>query len=508
MTGGTKSSIEPVAQESMYPGSLIDSLNVESGEEGGYSRLKGYEKYDATEVAGTGIILGAFVYNNGVVACRGTDVFFGTGTGWGSAINPSTRTGATTYQATKYTWGTTERIVLMDGVNKPMKYDGTTGTDLSNAQAGATCGIDFKNHLFLGVGGTLYFSAPNDDTVYTSGAGGGALVIGDTITALAVWRQSLYVFCSTSIHKITGQNATDFAEDPVTEELGCEHGLTVKEVAGDLFFLSTDGIRTISGTEESGDIALDSISETLKTDAKSLHTTFDSGVISAIVVAAKGQYRLFGYDTTLGTTESLDGINVCLTKDLQGQPQISMFKLKGLYVTSGDSDLVSGVEMVVHGGGTSGYIFRQETGDNFDGGAIEAFVQTPYLVFDDPILRKTIHRLTVHATAESSTRVDLTAQLYLNDNDASIVQPTSVQPASVTLSSTTASTVSIYGFTGGTAGGSLYGTAVYGQGVSPKYRAYPAGSGENISIKLSSNDTLPAWAIKTLIIEYELGDAI
>ena len=49
---------------------------------------------------------------------------------------------------------------------------------------------------------------------------------------------------------------------------------------------------------------------------------------------------------------------------------------------------------------------------------------------------------------------------------------------------------------------------MYGLGVSPKYRAYPSGSARNISVKLFTDDTLPAWAVKTIIMEYEMGDRI
>jgi hypothetical protein len=322
---------------------------------------------------------------------------------------------------------------------------------------------------------------------------------------LGIWREALYVFCTGSVHRLTGNSATDFAEAPVTERLGCEHGHTVKEVAGDLFFLSNDGIRTISGTEQSGDISLDSVSKTLKKKVKSLNTDYASGIISSILVPSKGQYRLFGSDTALTTQPTVDGINFCITENLQEQTKIVLFPIYGINVSTGDSDFANGLELVVHGSEESGYVYKQESGDNFDGGNIDAHIQLPYLVFDDPTFRKTIQRLTVHANAgeNGNAMAQLTAQLFLNDND-----PTIIQPASIDVSGTIPGTAAVYGFSGGTGGGSLYGTALYGQGVSPKYKAYTAGSAENLSIKLSSNDTLPAWAIKTLIIEYELGDRV
>jgi len=503
MEGGTQTSLEFIAQESQLPGSLIDSLNVESGKSGGYSRIKGFAKFDSNEVPGSGNILGTFVFNGGAIACRGTAVYFSLGSGWGSAINPSTRTSAGYYQGEKYTWGATERITLVDGVNKPFKYDGSTATDLTAAPAGATCVTEFKNHLFLGVGGTLYFSAPNNDTDYTTGSGGGADVIGDEITALASWRGNLYIFCRGSIHRLSGNSASDFVSEPITEFLGCEHGNTVKELAGDLFFLSDAGVRTMSNTETVGDVSLELVTDMLRADVQSLHDTFEGGIIHAAINSTKGQYRLFGYKDSVGTSNPLDAITICATTNMQGQPTLECFKIKGIYATGADSDFKEGNELFLHGCGVSGYIYRQDFGDSFDGGNIEAFIQLPYMVFDDPAFRKNIHRLTVHANADSDALVQLSAQLYLNDNDQTIVQPTSID-----LSGNVPGTAAIYGFAGGTSGGTLYGAFIYGRGVTPKYKAYPSGSGENISTKLFSNDTLPAWSVKTLIFEYELGDRI
>jgi len=144
MQGGMRFDLVPVLRDNTAPGSLIDSQNFQSGLVGGYQRVSGYQKFDTSVVPGTGRVLGSFVFNLGVIACRGDNVYFGTGnyfstySGWGSPINPSARTGAGQYRARAYRWSTS-RIALVDGVNYPMKYDGTTAVDLTNAPQGATC---------------------------------------------------------------------------------------------------------------------------------------------------------------------------------------------------------------------------------------------------------------------------------------------------------------------------------------------------------------------------------
>ena len=498
LEGGTKSSVEPIAQESVFPGSLIASQNVEAGEEGGYARIKGFEKYDSAEVPGSGAMLGTFVFNNGVVACRGTAVYFGTGSGWGSNIAPSTRTAASYYQAAKYTWGATERITIVDGVNKPMKYDGSTATDLTAAQAKATCAIDFKNHLFIGVGGTLYWSAPNDDTTWSSGAGGGSIVIGDTINALGIWREALYVFCTGSVHRLTGNSATDFAEAPVTERLGCEHGHTVKEVAGDLFFLSNDGIRTISGTEQSGDISLDSVSKTLKKKVKSLNTDYASGIISSILVPSKGQYRLFGSDTALTTQPTVDGINFCITENLQEQTKIVLFPIYGINVSTGDSDFANGLELVVHGSEESGYVYKQEDGGSYTRAGstytITGFYRSPDMSLGDPGIRKTMQRVLVNykvREAIDATSSFQTFSLKYNFDDTKTPQPSPYSFSS-------AQVAAFYG-------SGAYGTSAYGSTGFPMERVSVEGSGFVVAFKLEDTSTKKALSLRGFELEHING---
>jgi len=493
LTGGMRDDIVPVLRDASAPGTLINSQNFESGETGGYARIKGFEKYDSAEVTGSGAVLGCFVYNDGVLACRGDAIYFSTGSGWGSDIAPSSRTSAGFYRATKYKWSD-NKIILVDGVNDPVRFVGTTGTDLTNAPAGATCVCEFKNHIFFGKDSTITWSAPNDDTTY-SGGGAGTQIVGDTITNMKVWRNELYIFCQSSILKISGTNASDFALSPVTKDIGCSFPDTVQEVAGDLLFLAPDGLRPISGTANIGDVNIACISKPVSEYLLETLSEYRSARVLSCVVDAKSQYRLLFNNST---DTSSPGLNTCLTN---GQNGLSweFFKLKGIQASCADSGVISSgtQQLVVHGAYT-GYVYKQETGDDFDGSNIVAYIDTPYFVFEDPALRKTLYKLKIYCSVEDEATADLTAQVSLNDGDSTVLQP-----AGVTIQNNAASTIAIYGFTGGVSG-SRYGTAVYGQVASKFYRSNMIGSGYNISIRISSNNTLPAYTIRTLIFEYTM----
>lgn len=499
MQGGTRLDLEPVLRDAQFPGSLIDSQNFESGQAGGYARVKGYTFYDTAEVPGSDRVLGCFVYNDGVIACRSTSIYFSTGSGWGSDIAPSARTGAGQYRAARYTWAAGSFITLVDGVNKPVRFSGTTGTNLANAPTGATCVIEFKNHLFLGKGGVITFSAPDDDTDYTTGNGAGEFSVGDAVQNFGVWRGKLYIFCENSIHVLAGDNSSNFVLAPVTRNIGCIFPDTVQAIAGDLLFLAPDGIRTISATDQSGEVNLNTISNPIKdTISEHIADYKDTGRICATVVERKSQYRLFFSKTTVTTLNS-PGVNACLTNS-NGVFGFEFFNLKGFQVASTDHAQVNdgADELVIHGC-WNGYVFKQETGDNFIGSNINAYIQLGYAVFDDPAIRKILHRLRLYVTTEGGAVANLTTQVSLDDGDANILQP-----AAIDMTTNIPADVAIYGFTSGV-DGSKYGAAVYGRRASSNYRTGLLGGGFNISVKVSSNDDLPSYAIKTAIMEYSLG---
>lgn len=497
LSGGTRFDIVPVLRDSVAPGTLVDSQNFQSGDVGGYARIKGYTKYDSTVVPGSGRVLGVFVFNDGVVACRGSDIYFGTGSGWGSAINPSSRTGAGQYRATKYRWSES-RIVLVDGDNTPVRYNGATATDLTNAPVAATCVSEYKNHIFFGKDSTVTWSAPNDDTVYLVASGGGSVVVGDIITGLRVWRNELYVFMRNSIKKISGTSAADFVVSVVTGDIGCPYPDTIQEIGGDLLFLAPDGLRPISGTQNIGDVDIATISNPVQSLILDKLSDYSSGNIISVHVEEESQYRLF-FGLSTDAVADAPGLNACLNIGQQGIGW-EFFPLKGIQVSCADTGVISGgvSQLVVHGD-YSGFVYKQQFGDNFDGSNISAYIKTPYYVFDDPALRKTIYRLRIYVEVEGGAIAELTCQLSLDDGDFTILQPNALD-----MTSNIPATVAIYGFTGGLGGGSKYGTAVYGQGAQSLYKINSIGSGFNVAFTISSDDTLPQYTLKTLIIEYAM----
>jgi hypothetical protein len=489
--GGIRQDIEPVMIDAVSPGALLDSKNTEASFSGGYSQIKGFSLYSSTEVPGTNSVLGTFVFNDTVIACRASNIVYGTGGSWTNIS--TTRSGAGRVRATKYRWSE-PRITLVDGTNYPLRWNGSGATNLSNAPLGASSVKQFKNYLCFGKGGVLTISAPNDDTVYSAGSGGATFNIGDSIQNFAIWRDSLYILCTTSIYRLDGDSASNWTINPVSLNVGCSYPDTVIELAGDVYYLSSDGVRTISGTERTGDVNLEVISNPIKEYLEEVLEDYSaSGSITAIPVTTKSQYRLFFSSSGVSATNS-PGINMCFTKH-EGSGIIEFHKLLGIQVASGDSGRIStsNTELVVHGC-QNGYVFQQESGYTFNGANIPALLQFPYYVFDDPAVRKTIYSMRTYVDTLNDSLAHLTLQVNLDDNDAGIIQPPSID-----LTAAIPQSSFLYGY-------GSYGLAVYGAGLSKNYRTNPIGSGYNIGWTLSSEGSNPPWNVKTMIAEYEMSE--
>ena len=65
----------------------------------------------------------------------------------------------------------------------------------------------------------------------------------------------LIIFCTNSIYKLQNiNNSSTITVVPITKNVGCMDGASIQEIAGDLVFLSPDGLRTIAGTTRIGDV--------------------------------------------------------------------------------------------------------------------------------------------------------------------------------------------------------------------------------------------------------------
>tara|TARA_A200000159_G_scaffold120851_1_gene115033 strand:+ start:627 stop:2159 length:1533 start_codon:yes stop_codon:yes gene_type:complete len=481
----------------MQPGEAIELVNFEPDINGGYRRINGFAKYNTNIVpvtsASTEEVLLSCIFNDKIVAARGTKIFTASA-GSGSWTERDTgRTSAGVYTFERFNFDGNDKLIVADGNNAPTVFNTSfAATDVTSAGSGevstAVTGAKFvavfKDHMFYaGMANSkqeVVFSVPFDEDDFATGSGAGSFKVDDTITGLKVFREDLFVFCQDRIFKLSGTSSSNFAVTPVTRNIGCVNGQTIQEFAGDLIFLAPDGLRTVAGTARIGDVELGTISTPVQ-------SVFNDNIANAsgfrsLVIPNKTQYRVFFTKSGVlqATTEGV------LTS-LRGQ-SFEFANIKGIRPTSTDTVTTATETIVIHGG-DGGYVYRQETGNDFDGTAVSGKYRSPDLSFGDPGIRKHMHRVLVSYKPESSISADMFLRYDYED-------PNAPRPAAYSL--TASDIVAVYG-TGS------YGTATYGGQSEPLLRQSVEGSGFTVALRVDDNGTTAPYALRGFQMEYQTG---
>ena len=475
----------------MQPGEALELQNFEPDIEGGYRRINGFSKYVTGVVPHTSDaaekILMVATFGSSVIAARGTSIYQATpgGSSWTSI--DSGRTNAKKYKFERFNFDGNDKIIVVDQTNAPTVFNSSfSATDVSNsAVAGAKHIAAFKNHMFYaGMSSTpqeIVFSEPFDEDGFTASDGAGSIKVDDTITGLKSFRGDLFIFCENRIFKLSGSSLSDFVIVPVTRKIGCINGFTIQEFAGDLIFLGPDGLRTVACTAKIGDVELGTISANVQ-------SLFDANLSSAdefdsIVIPNKTQYRIFfTKDTT--ADNATKGV-ICVMK---GQA-FEFAEMRGIRPSCTDTFVSSGNVIVLHGAFGSGYVYRQEQGNDFDGTSILGKYRSPDMTFNDAGIRKHMERVIVNYKPEAAIDADLFVRYDYESTS-------SARPDAYPLDS--ADVVALYGT-------SVYGAPTYGGASQPLVRQSVEGSGFAVALRVNDGGATAPYSLKGFQLEYQLG---
>ena len=399
--GGLNTSRDVLSQGEVSPGSAIRLVNYEPAVTGGYRRISGYSN-DYGTVTGQGSVLGVCVangINDGILACRKPSAgnnylhYWNDATDTWVAVTTSgspTMVGVTKVRFTRLNWGT-PKVVLTDGINPAATYNGTTYTQITDANAPTDPKYSavFQNHLFLAGDPAdnynLYFSAPYVETDFDPANGSGVINVGFPIVQIKPFRDALYIFGSNNIKKLIGNSIANFVLENVTDNLGCMASDSVIEIGGDLLFLSQDGLRPVSGTDKIGDVNLETVSKDIQSVFTDIVFDIDLEGLNAVVVRQKSQFRYFfaaadNQGIIGGFRLTPNGIS------------FEYGQLLGISASCADSGYIGQDEYVIHGA-ADGKVHRQERGNSFAGTDIFSLYQTPYYHMEDPEQRKIFYEV-------------------------------------------------------------------------------------------------------------------
>ena len=332
----------------------------------------------------------------------------------------------------------------------------------------------------------LVFSVPFDEDNFATGSGAGTIKVDDAITGLKVFREDLFLFCENRIFKLSGTSSSNFAITAVTRDIGCINGDTIQEFAGDLIFLGPDGLRTVAGTARIGDVELGTISANVQ-------SLFDANLSSAsefdsVVIPDKTQYRIFF--TKDGQGENATNGVACVMK---GQT-FEFSKIRGIKPASTDTFVSAGDVIILHGAYSGGYVYRQESGNDFDGTAILGKYRGPDMTFGDAGIRKHMQRVIVNYKPESSIDADLFLRYDYESKD-------SARPAAYELDS--GDVAALYGTA--TYGGSSSNFGTYGGPSQPLVRQAVEGSGFAVALRVNDGGSTAPYSLKGFQLEYQTG---
>ena len=492
--GGLVTNQSPLVQGTNQPGSAVVMRNFEPSTEGGYRRIEGYTKWDDAQITGSAAtVRGVCEYKLYAVAAVGDGLYWSTGSGWTEITDNATYsssgvniTGSGKVRFAKHHFGADKVLIIVDGNDKPYKFDGTTFSQITTAttdQDGAQIVVEHKNHLFFAKDTTLSFSAPFDDEDFTAASGAGTIEFDNEITGLHSFREQLVVFTKRTIYIVAGSSIADFQVQPVTKDLGAIQHDTVKEVGGDLMFLGPDGLRLLSATERNNDFGLGVVSKVIQSEL--IDFVGRSTSFASVVIREKSQYRLLGYNSAY-TDDAARGI-LGTQFAQQGGTGMAWAETRGINAHVAYSEYLADEELILFAN-DDGYVYRMEDGNSFDGNNITATFKTPYMPITDATTRKNLYKMKLFVDPQGSFSCDVDVDFDFNEVDV-------VQPPTINISNTS-STVSVYGT-------STYASGSYSSGgLRYVFDEQLQGSGFVAALNFVSTSTSPPFSLDSVVLQY------
>ena len=388
-----------------------------------------------------------------------------------------------------FNWGS-PKFALVDGINPAATYDGTNYIQVtdSNAPSDPTLVAVFNNHLFLAGDASepynLHYSSPVAETDFSPGNGAGVVNVGFKITQIKAFRDQLYIFGANNIKRLVGDSQANFLLQNVTSDLGCTAPDSVVEFNGELIFLAPDGVRPVSATDRIGDIELASLSKPIQSIFDDYTTNEDLSTIKTVVLKKKSQFRMFFQDQ-----DSL-GLIGGVRRSGEASRGFEFSQIVGIEVNQVSSGYIDKEEFVIHGD-SSGFVSRQEVGNDFNGADIFSYFQTPFVYMEDPEVRKTIYNINTYMRSEGSVNIAMGLEYDYGDTSLSLASDYAI---------TTEGAAAFYDKA------KFDAAEIYDGNPSPIRSTNVSGSGKSVSIKYVTNGTDPSHTIQAFSVTYGIAD--
>lgn len=382
---------------SMRPGELLDCSNVECLLNGGYGRIAGYALYDgqatpSQAVPGSGPVKGVHIYKGEVYAVREDGVngrlYKATASGWVEITLPAAWSTGGTYRFCSYNFygqDSQEEMFIVNGVDKPLRYDGTTATAIS-INAGPHNASNVTGHagrLVLALESSLLLSKAGDPADFAGTSGAGEIAVGQAINDLFVSFGALIIGCSNATQVLYGTTDADWRLEKLNDS-GAFAG-TMAQIGGQVISLDQQGIFSLAASQQYGNFAYSAVSQKVQPRFPAMVVAGEDP--AATINRYKNQYRCFFGKTGLYATFS--------GSKLAGIGAVD-FAHPVRCISNGED--ASGAELTVFGS-DDGNVYRMESASSFAGTPIKDFMVLAFNHNGSPTTRKRYRSIVIDAKA-------------------------------------------------------------------------------------------------------------
>jgi hypothetical protein len=265
----------------------------------------------------------------------------------------------------------------------------------------------FQNHLALGYkDGTVRLSVPGEPELFDGIAGAVEIGVGDRVTGLLSMRgKALGIFCEKKIITLLGDDADNFTLETLAPKTGAIE-YTVVDM-GIPLYCDNRGISTLEQSQKYGNFVGIRMSQKVSpwilprmTRAEDLFSLAKgAGVVCAVPVRAKNQYRVFFRDgRVLILTMNGDGSLAYTYALYYLNEERDEFIVPIAHSSEVDGDGVERIHLAhfsprsTINAATSRRVWEFERGYGFDGSWYDAFFDTAFS-YNDPFRESTVRKI-------------------------------------------------------------------------------------------------------------------
>jgi hypothetical protein len=439
-----------------------------------------------TAVPGVNQVRGVVIYKNTLyafrdhadgVTCR---MYKATSAGWVEVTTSGFLLKNGTYKFIVHNFkasaGTPE-LIIVNGVNKAVKFNGTTCVQISTGMpvdTPSSANVLPSSVLLLGyANGSVMTSKIGDPTDFTVLSGGAELGMSDKVIDIAVQPDGkVAIFCERQIKILSGKTPASFDLSTFASEVGAISG-SVSNI-GDSIFVSQIGVTRLVRVQGYGDFEMVGI------DRKIKRLINKSDISFSLSVKSKNQYRLYNSTGFVGFTFS-------------GQEVIGAFLASyPVKMTCGCTDYISGEECIFTGA-ADGFVYRCDVGQSHAGASFDRLARLAWDAVKSPNFRKKFKRLEIFADSQRIVPAKIGIEYDYSSGDNLPQAPFDISAGG---------NETYYGF-------STYGNAIFGASSDSINHLYNPDVARSIAIfLLLSSDIYDPIRFSGYLLEYEMRSKV